>query len=108
MTEPSELRDGPRDRQTTVNGRERIVSAGNTLVPVILALRSRGFEVRREEREGGEWWRAESDDLELISEDPVTLLGLAAMRETRGPNWTASDQEIEAVIAEFRLGPNPG
>ncbi len=83
--------------------RERIADAGNTLVPAVLALRAAGFTVSREPRSDGEWWRAETDELELIAADPLTLLGLAAMRRNRGADWKATDAEIDAVIREYGL-----
>ncbi|MHC4400388.1 MAG: hypothetical protein ACYTG0_11995 [Planctomycetota bacterium] len=51
---------------------------------------------------------AESGELELVSADPVTLLGLTAMREARGPDWKATDQEIGATIREYQLDEDAG
>jgi hypothetical protein len=31
----------------------------------------------------------------------LTLLGLVALYETRGPEWQASDEQIERFLAEF-------
>ena len=47
--------------------------------------------------------RVEGPESTLIAEDPETLLGLAAMYEVRGPDWTASDAEIEGVLARFAI-----
>src|SRR5262249_37901356 len=41
------------------------------------------------------------DDLAARGDDPVTLLGLAALVETRGDGWQASDEEIDRFVAEF-------
>jgi hypothetical protein len=65
---------------------ETIANAGNVLVPAVLALRERGFGVSREDREGREEWRAEQGDLLIVADDPLHLLGLAALREQRGPD----------------------
>lgn len=82
--------------------KRQIVAAGNTIVPAYLALLQKGYRVRREETAGStEWWRAEGPECILIAEDPETLLGLAAMYETRGPDWGASDAEIEAFLERF-------
>ncbi len=82
---------------------ERIADAGNTIVPCILALRSMGFTVRTEEVENRVLWKAESSLLRFIADDPVALLGLVAMRESRGQHWKAADDEIDAAMEEFHL-----
>lgn len=80
---------------------EKIADAGNTLVPAVLALRQRGFCVSCDEN--GDIWRAESEALLLVADDPLQLLGLMAMRDLRGAKWKASDVEIERTIREFGL-----
>jgi len=83
----------------------KIFGAGNVVVPAFLALKQRGYSVRRTVREGGTAsWIAENDENEFQSEDPVTLLALAAIGETRGEEWRASDQEIESFLAEYGGG----
>lgn len=80
-----------------------IVSAGNVLVPAFLALLQRGYSVRREasSSDGEESWFAENAVHRFIAEDPVTLLALVALFETRGANWAASDHEIDRFLAQF-------
>ena len=78
-----------------------IGSGANTMVPAVLALREKGYTVRRVKAEDSrEVWHAERQGLELIADDPLSLLGLAAMHETRGDNWKAEDEEIESFLKE--------
>lgn len=81
-----------------------LTDAGNTIVPEYLTLLQRGLSVCREPSaftDSGMLWFAEDAGHQSFAEDLVTLLGLAAMHETRGPEWQASDKEIERFIAEF-------
>lgn len=84
-----------------------LAAAANTLIPAYLALLQRGLSVSRhpslvtESEE--EYWVAENADCRFIAEDPLMLLGLVALRETRGADWKASDEEIERFLAEFGL-----
>jgi len=80
---------------------EHITTAGNTLVPMVLALRSLGFRVARTARSGEDEWIAESDELRLSAGELPSLLALALMRQVRGTNWMATDAEIDAVLSEF-------
>jgi hypothetical protein len=83
----------------------KIFGAGNVVVPAFLTLRQRGYSVRRMVREDGTArWIAENEEREFQSDDPVTLLALAAIGETRGEKWRASDQEIESFLAEYGGG----
>jgi hypothetical protein len=79
-----------------------VATSGNVLVPAYLALQQRGYSVRREQRaEGEELWYAENDSHQFIAEDPVLLLGLVAMVETRGDSWYAADDEIRDYLARY-------
>ncbi len=81
-----------------------LTDTGNTLVPAYLVLLQRGLSVCQEPSavtDSGTLWIAEDADHRFFAEDLVTLLGLVAMHETRGPDWQASDEEIERFIAEF-------
>jgi hypothetical protein len=80
---------------------ERLSTAGNVLVPSVLTLRRLGFAVSRSDTPDGEEWRAERGSLVLIANDPVSLLGLHALREERGSEWPADDAEIDRVLSEF-------
>jgi hypothetical protein len=63
-----------------------LASAANTLIPAYLALLQRGFAVRREKPSspGSEsLWFADYADHRFVAEDPLMLLGLIALHETR-------------------------
>lgn len=87
----------------TMNSKLRLVDAGNVVVPAFLTLLERGYSVRSEKSEDSsvETWIAERDSTELLARDPVTLLGLAAIIETRGHGWMASDDQIEDFLHQF-------
>lgn len=77
----------------------RIAAAGNTEIPAYLALLEKGYSVRWERlSEEKEFWFAAKDGYEFVAEGPIELLGIAAMFETRGPNWRATDEEIEGFM----------
>lgn len=86
-----------------MSSKPTIANAGNVVVPAYLALRSKGYSMHRERHNDGreETWFAESDSIRFVAEDPVTLLGLVAMAESRGNDWKATDQQIEAFLKEF-------
>jgi hypothetical protein len=48
-----------------------------------------------------ETWQALKGCDEFIAEDPLSLLGLVALFEVRGPNWQAADNEIDAFLSQF-------
>lgn len=75
-----------------------ISQAGNTVVPAILALRSLGFTVERVDGD----FVARLPAAMFRAEDPVAVLGLVKLAETRHP-WSATDREIDDVLAEFGL-----
>lgn len=81
-----------------------IVSAGNVLVPAYLALVGKGYSVTRSKsgrRDDPEEWCAIKGAARFVAEDPLSLLGLVAMGESRGSAWKASDEEIDAFFAQF-------
>lgn len=80
----------------------RIAAAANVLTPAYLTLIDRGYAVRRE----GDLLIALKGDDTFIAEDPILLLGLIAVGETRGDNWQATDDQIKDFAAEF--GAEPG
>ena len=81
----------------------RIASAGNTIVPAYLLIREKGYAVRKSAHANAEeTWYAEKGDVQLIAEDPLTLLGLVALYEARGGDWKAKDEEIEAFVRKFQ------
>jgi hypothetical protein len=70
-----------------------IASAGNTIPAALACLRASGFAVTVSGN--GRLWNAESANLKLIAEDPLTLLGLAKLYESRGAMWAPSDDEVQ-------------
>ncbi|MFT3685319.1 MAG: hypothetical protein QM783_10405 [Phycisphaerales bacterium] len=80
----------------------RIFAAGNTLTPAYLCLVQKGYAVTRTIGQTGEEWVAkrasDSGQDEYIAEDPLTLLALVCIGETRGDRWQASDEEITAFL----------
>ena len=86
-----------------MSSKPTIANAGNVVVPAYLALRGKGYSVHRERHSDGreETWLAENGSIRVIAEDPVALLGLVAMAESRGNDWKASDQQIETFLKEF-------
>jgi hypothetical protein len=80
------------------------VSAGNVLVPAYLALVAKGYRVtcsKTGRRDDPEEWTATKGAARFVAEDPLSLLGLVAMREARGRAWKASDEEIDAFFDRF-------
>ena len=79
-------------------------NAANTIVPAYLALLERVLLVSRETSlmtDSGGLWIAENSNHQFKADDWVTLLGLVALQETRGPNWPASDQQFEQFLSQF-------
>lgn len=79
----------------------KITDAGNVTVPAYLTLQQKGYRVRCERTDSQEWWLAENDTTELAADDIVALLGLAAIAESRGQNWKATDGEIDDFLQRF-------
>lgn len=75
-----------------------LVAAANTVIPAILALESNGFTVTQE----ADLIIARAGDARFAAEDPVAVLGLVKLAETRRP-WRADDEEIEDVLGRFSL-----
>jgi hypothetical protein len=81
-----------------------LADAANTLIPAYLALRQRGLSVHRQPSSACDQvshWVAEDAGHRFVAEDPLTLLGLVALHETRGLEWQASDEEVDRFLAEF-------
>jgi hypothetical protein len=79
---------------------QRIVQAGNTVVPALLAVESLGFAV---EVSGGTAY-ARREQEEYAADDPVALLGLIRLVELRSWDWVASDSEIDETLRRYELG----
>ena len=76
--------------------------AGNTYNSALLALRSKGYKLKLEYTKNSDEnglfpylpdWDAEKDGCVFSATNPVELLGLVAMWETRGNNWKTQDDE---------------
>jgi hypothetical protein len=75
-----------------------LTTAGNVLIPAYLALVEKGYSVRREGTGDQERWHAEKADRHFLAEDPLYLLGLVALYETRGEDWRATDEQIDGFL----------
>ena len=81
----------------------KLATAGNVVVPAFLTLLQRGYSVRRDapSSPGQEaLWHAEREGVHLIAEEPLSLLALAAIVESRGAEWRATDEQIESFLRE--------
>jgi hypothetical protein len=83
---------------------KQIASAGNTVVPALLALERLGFTVSVERDGPFEIFRATRGEESYLADDPVCVLGLVRLVETRGWEWRAGDAEIEEVMRRYALG----
>jgi hypothetical protein len=82
-----------------------LATAGNTVVPAVLALESLGFTLSSVDLPEAPWMRAVRGEDSFIAPDPVALLGLIRLVELRGWKWAATDAEIENTLqrSELRL-----
>lgn len=79
-----------------------ITAAGNTEVPAFLALGQLGYEVERRHLDSDtELWIARQGDTEFSASSPLEVLGLCLMKQTRGENWKAQNDEIESYLRKF-------
>jgi hypothetical protein len=84
---------------------ERLSVAGNVFAPAYLALRELGCAVHvQRDGDGRETWSATRGDLSLVAGDPLELLGLHCLHQERGPDWKASDAEIDDFRKRFGHG----
>jgi hypothetical protein len=74
-----------------------ITRAGNTVVPALLALETLGFEASLEDG----LVVATSENGRFVAADPVAVLGLVKLVETRSWDWKASDERIDATLRRF-------
>lgn len=75
-----------------------IAQAANTVVPAILALERLGFTVSQQDG----LFVASAEGSRFVAEDPVALLGLIKLVESRRP-WSATDAEVDDVLARYDL-----
>ena len=86
----------------------KLATAGNVVVPAFLTLQQRGYSVRRDATSspGDEpLWHAEREGIHLVAEEPLSLLALAAIIESRGAEWRAADEQIESFLREYVSDP---
>lgn len=77
----------------------RIASAFNTFAPALAVLHEHGYTVSPVEGLPGVL-RAENGRFILSAEDPLQLLGLAALAQARGElSFSPTDKEIEDLLA---------
>jgi hypothetical protein len=74
-----------------------IATAGNVVVPALLALEGLGFAVERR----GALCRATRGDESYVAEDPIGVLGLVKLIEMRTWDWKATDAQIEAALKKY-------
>ena len=72
--------------------------AANTLAPALSMLHEKGFSVTMVE-EGACLLQATKGATVLHGDDPLELLGLAAILETRGACWQPTAAEVDALLA---------
>jgi len=82
---------------------KKIVAAGNTMVPALLELERLGFVISTSDS-GPQTFTARRDDEVFVAEDPVSLLGLLKLVDSRGWDWRPNDSEIEATMRRYKLG----
>jgi hypothetical protein len=79
-----------------------ISAAGNVVVPAYLVLKAKGYHVScSRSTDDTEWWTAEGRLGTFQGNDPITLLGIVAVAESRGSAWQADDAEIAEFLKFF-------
>jgi len=71
-----------------------ICAAGNVAAPAWLALQHKGYVVTVV----GDACYAEKEGRRFMADNVLALLGLVSMVEVRGPDWAATDDEIDAFL----------
>lgn len=81
---------------------ESITAAGNTEIPAYLALLDRGLRVSRQQlADGREMWIAEDAMIRYSAPSALELLGIYSLRQQRGSDWQASDQQIHDYLTTY-------
>jgi len=86
---------------------EIIAAAGNTVVPAYLTLLKLGYTMDRVSNGGEEHWIAKKGALQLVADCPLELLGLCLLRSERGPDWQATDIQIDEFMGQFYPAAGP-
>jgi hypothetical protein len=80
----------------------KLHAAGNVEIPAYLTLVEKGYIVTCEWRsDTSDYWLADGPLGQFGAEDPISLLGVVAVVETRGDSWRATDDEIDAYLEKF-------
>jgi hypothetical protein len=80
-----------------------IVAASNTMVPACLVLAAKGYDVSILRGETSLIWTAQKGEDYFSAKNPLELLGLIAVAETRSANWCATNDEINAFLEKYDL-----
>ena len=80
-----------------------LAAAGNVVIPAILTLRQLVYTVETGGKSDNQAFIAKKNGYSFYADDPITILGLIKIFETRGEEWMASDDEIETVGREYHL-----
>ena len=80
------------------NNTVKIAAAGNAVVPAILVLESRSYNISTS---ADGYWHAEKDGCIFTAESPLELLGLTEMYVARGSNWKAIDIDIDRCMKQY-------
>ena len=75
-----------------------IATAGNTLASALAVLHAKGFVVEAASERTG-LLQASNGSFTLLGEDPLVLLGLAAIAESRGTDWHPTEIEVGSFLA---------
>lgn len=82
----------------------KISVAGNVEVPAYLVLRAKEYEITVDRRaKGEETWYAEKNGRQFSADGPFELLGLVAVLEARGDDWSGTDEEIDAFFKRYDI-----
>ncbi len=82
----------------------KVSEAGNTIIPAYYALIEKGYQVERvlkEPEDNITLWRATKGSLECNASNPITLLGVVAMAETRGEDWKLTQAEFKEFHEKY-------
>jgi len=82
---------------------KRIVAAGNTVVPALLALEHLGFDVVVQDSSLGQSVVAVRGAEQYVGDEPVAVLGLIKLIEVRTWDWRPADSEIDTTMLKYRL-----
>lgn len=82
----------------------QIAVTANVLIPALSALEELGFSISSSrDFAGTRTFVARREDQTFSAGDPIALLGLVKLIETRSWEWQASDLEIEEKLQQYKL-----